>query len=151
MGHMLLVTVVAYLVASWTYILLLRAEVHDCMTYIRERAAKFNPGFDSADGDPQEEHETKQTGNRPRMHHGGASPAQPERTPLARKPQLIVDNSGNHALLDYRCSHCLRTFPLPESQPPKEAVAEVFGRFRRHVEQEHLTRSTKTTSTSHTH
>jgi hypothetical protein len=151
MGRMLLVSVVVYLVASWAYILLLRAQVRDCMTYIRERIAKCNPGFDSAGGKPQQEHVTKERGNFPRVHSSAAVPAQPERATLTGKPHLIVDSSGNQPSLDYRCSHCLRTFPLPENQPAKGAAAELFRCFREHVEQEHLTRSIRTTFTSHTH
>ena len=137
MGHLLLVSLVAYLVASWIYILFLRAEVRDCMTYIGERILKYNPGFASTDGRAREEHETKEKGNRPRLHSSAAASAQPEKATLAGNPQLIVDSPGNRPSLDYMCSHCLRQFSLGGHQPPKEAVAELFRRFREHVEQEH--------------
>jgi hypothetical protein len=137
MGHMLLVSGVTCLIVSWIYIFLLRAKVRDCMAYIGERIVKCNPGVDFTDGSPREERETKAKGNRARMQPNAAASAPPKEATLAGKPQLIVASSGNCPSLGYRCSHCLRSFSLVEYQPPKGAVAELFRRFREHVEQDH--------------
>jgi len=56
---------------------------------------------------------------------------------MTEKPKLMISNSGRGEPIYYICSYCLRGFPLPESQPPKQAVKELYDCFRKHVEHEH--------------
>ena len=56
---------------------------------------------------------------------------------LSKKPKLIISNAGKGQPIYYMCSNCLREFPLPEDQPPKDAVRELFTSFKEHVEQIH--------------
>jgi hypothetical protein len=44
---------------------------------------------------------------------------------------------GSGEAMAYACSLCGQTFLLPEDQPPKERVAEVWAAFNDHVRQDH--------------
>jgi len=115
---------VTCLVASWIYILLLRAKVRDCMAYIGERIVKCKPGFDFADGSPREERETKAIGNRPRARSSAAAPAQPEEERLADKPHLIVESAGDRPLVG------LQVLALPAQISPHRTPATEMGNGR---------------------
>jgi hypothetical protein len=56
---------------------------------------------------------------------------------MTEKPQLIVSVSGKAQPVNYVCSMCQRVFPLPNERSPKEVMAAIYLRFKRHVEQEH--------------
>ena len=56
---------------------------------------------------------------------------------MTEKPKLIVGSAGRGEPIYYICSYCLRGFPLPDIQPPRAAVKELYNCFREHIEHEH--------------
>jgi len=59
MKQVILVSLVACLVASWIYILLLKVKIRDCMSYIQNRIDRCNSNSESADCSGQGERGTK--------------------------------------------------------------------------------------------
>lgn len=56
---------------------------------------------------------------------------------MNEKPQLIMSRWVKGEPMTYECSLCGQTFLLPEDQPPKEGMAEVWAAFSEHVRKEH--------------
>jgi len=137
MERALLICAAAALAASWIYILFLKATIRDYASYIHQRIEKSNQGFERMGRSLRERRETEETGNPLRVRTSNATSSRQERNSMAKKPQLIIDSPGNHQSVFYRCSHCWHEFPLPDDQPPKQAVRELMGRFREHVAKEH--------------
>jgi len=148
MEFVFLVGAVVCLAVSWIYILILKAQIRDCMTYIQNRIARANPGLGSVSGRHEVDHDANGIGGpgRPRFK-GTASPAL-ERATMDGKPSLIVDVSGSRKSLHYVCSHCLLRFNLRADQPPKEAVEELLRTFEEHAELEHPSAAPAATSNS---
>jgi hypothetical protein len=56
---------------------------------------------------------------------------------MDEKPKLRMSRWVKGEAMAYECSLCGQTFLLPEDQPPKEGVAEVWAAFNDHVRNEH--------------
>jgi len=56
---------------------------------------------------------------------------------MTEKAQLVIKYQPGVEPMIYECSSCGQTFILPEDRSPKEAVAEVWAAFKRHVQNEH--------------
>jgi len=132
MEHVYLVGAVACLVVSWSYILVLKSRIRDCMSYIHNRIDKTNAGRGS---EAELGQGSKENPTELRADEGRAS-AQ-EGATMDEKPKLIVGSPDSLHPLHYLCSHCLQPFYLSGDQPPKEAVAELLHAFGDHVEQAH--------------
>jgi len=55
---------------------------------------------------------------------------------MNEKPQLVISQNSSKQIA-YCCSLCGRKFSLPEERNPKDAVAELLGEFKRHVQEDH--------------
>ena len=138
MERLFLIGAVAALVVSWLYILLLKAKMRDCMTYIHNRIDTANRGLVDPLRSPAGGHTSKRAGNSWCIGGKGTTMPALEKATMEGKPKLIVGGSDSPQPLHYLCSHCLQPFYLPGNQPPKEAVAELLQYFGKHVEREHL-------------
>ena len=58
-------------------------------------------------------------------------------TAMTKKPELMIRAAGKGDHIGYQCSCCGLEFPLADDMMPKEAVIELYHRFREHVEQHH--------------
>jgi len=85
----------------------------------------------------QAEHEKEGSGNPLPTHFSNGGPSHPEGTTTTEKPKLLVSRSSKGEPIYYMCSCCLRGFPLPDVQPPKQAMRELYRAFRQHVAQKH--------------
>ena len=143
-----LVGAAACLVVSWIYILFLKAQIRDCVTYIQNRITRANFGVGSVIGSREMEHESKGTTSPGRPCFKGTTLSALERATMDEKPRLIVDISEGLQPLHYVCSHCLLPFNLRGDQPPKEAVKELLVTFSEHVEHVHPSAAPATNSSS---
>ena len=148
MEHIYLVGAVACLVVSWIYILVLKAKIRDCMSYIQNRIDQTNPGLESAGRSLEVVHGSKGTGNPLRDCFTGTTFSSRERATMDEKPKLIVGNSDSRQPFHYLCSHCLKQFYLLGNQPPKEAVTELLRTFGEHVVQKHTNAAPGLTTSS---
>jgi len=73
----------------------------------------------------------------PRLPFGGRAPLRKEATLMRERPKLIVGSSDKGDALYYICSRCSQGFPIPDIQPPREAVRQLFQSFRKHLDREH--------------
>jgi hypothetical protein len=62
MEHLFLWGAIAALAASWIYILVLRAKLRTCMSYIQNRIEKNNEGLESMPEDPEQNLEARDEG-----------------------------------------------------------------------------------------
>jgi CheY-like chemotaxis protein len=148
MERVYLVGVVACLGVSWIYILFLKVQIRDCVTYIQNRMTRVNLGVGSASGSREVEHESKGTSSPGRPRFKGTTLSALERATMDEKPRLIVGISEGLLPLHYVCSHCLLPFNLSGDQPPKEAVEELLLTFGEHVEHVHPSAAPATISSS---
>ena len=137
MEHKCLVGAVVGLVASWVYILMLRAKIRNCVSYIQHRIDQANFGVRAGNTSPRREGEAKCAATSPRSHFSIVIPSPAERGAMGEKPHLIVGDANLHRPFYYQCSHCFQPFSLPGDQTAKLAVEELFRRFHEHVEEEH--------------
>ena len=70
---------------------------------------------------------------------------------MDERPKLVVGNSDQGEPVYYVCSRCFQGFPFPDIQPPREAVRELFQRFRKHLDQEHPDPAANSLATSAAH
>ena len=56
---------------------------------------------------------------------------------MNEKPQLVIKTQKAFEPIEYQCSLCDQRFILPEDRSPKEAVAEIWSAFKRHIQDEH--------------
>lgn len=133
-----LIGAVTCLVVSWFYIFALKAKVRDCMTYIQDRIDKATPNFERQNHRTEGGQGSDDCGDPSRRNFKDVTKPAAGKATIDGKPKLIVGDPGRLDPLQYLCSHCLRPFYLPSSQPPKEAVAELLHNFGKHVEREHL-------------
>ena len=115
-------------------------------TYFLDKATEFETVADvlrnlaagaRATAEINPEARDEEEGNASVAEFCGAAPPATERAAIAEKPKLIVSNSNKGEPIYYTCSRCLRGFPFPDHTSPKEAVRELYQRFREHVEKEH--------------
>ena len=137
MDQVYLVVAVVCLVASWIYILVLKARIRDCVRYIQHRIDQANPGLAGADGSPDKGHESKETGNPSPLPSNSPTPSLMVEATTGGKPKLIVASPDLHRPFHYLCSHCAQTFTLPAEQSLKEAVVELVLRYTQHLEDHH--------------
>jgi hypothetical protein len=52
------------------------------------------------------------------------------------KPRLLI-NYQKGAPIVYECSLCGQRFILPEDRSPKEAMTELRGAFKEHIQEKH--------------
>jgi hypothetical protein len=135
--RLFLIGAAACLVVSWIYILLLKAKVRVCLTYIQNRIDTANRGLEGSQSSTEGGHISKQTGSSWRLGREETTMPVLGKAIMDGKCKLIVGGSDSPQPLHYLCSHCLQPFYLHANQPPKEAVAELLRSFAEHVERKH--------------
>ena len=148
MEHVYLVGAVVCLVVSWIYILILKVQIRDYITYIQNRIARVNPGLSSVSGRREVDHDSMGISDPGRPPFKGATSPAPVRATMDEKPSLIVDIAASSQSLHYVCSHCSLQFNLRADLPQKEAVEELHRTFEEHAEHEHPSAAPATTSSS---
>ena len=58
-------------------------------------------------------------------------------TQMNEKAHLVIKSQEGGEPIGYQCSLCDQMFILPEDRTPKEAVAELWDVFKKHVQEDH--------------
>ena len=58
---------------------------------------------------------------------------------MDERPRLVMTGWTNGKPIVYQCSLCSRTFTIPESEIPRDAMAKVWAAFTEHVREKHAT------------
>ena len=137
MEHILHAGLAVLLIASWVYILVLKARLRDCLLYIGNRIDKCAKGLASVDSSIRDEDGIPKVVRPADIRVSGATSTQPERSVMTEPPQLILGRSGTDQLVHHRCSRCSQVFPLSQDNSQREAVASLYLRFLEHGDREH--------------
>jgi len=145
MEHVYLIAAVVCLIASWIYILLLKARIRDCASYIQNRLLRSNQGVGREDENFREPIASQATADIDGQRPGGSLLSTAETLMRPCTPQLVADESADVQPIHYVCSDCRLPLPLPLNKPLAEALGELLGHFEEHIKHAHPRERTEAT------